>query len=405
MAMVVEESNHKETTSSILHYCKICNRGFTCGGALGGHMRAHNIAEVIDRIHGEQHQPATSKADYGHESQGDKHSYYLRRTSNRFVSFRSSPRGDYYGKSSFDEEKMSVFSSLEGEGGGANRGYILEYLRAKEFQSFDEFRISREEEDLANFLVTLSANNSCNEEDYYNKSKEVAKGLFQCKACKKVFNSHQALGGHRASHKKVKGCYAARFDHLTSADTDIANEDSSSHDEFSTPLELNITTNNLNNHVMSHANSGKSKMHECSICHRTFSSGQALGGHKRCHWLQSDGAYMPSFHDHFQNYSAQSFQNVGVMSSTMLDLNLPPTLDNTKRNSAKINMNIEDNDERQICQKSNLETAMSLSLHDYSLGENGRETKVAKLSNVNKEMELDQVSSPWLQVGLASTTG
>jgi hypothetical protein len=25
--------------------------------------------------------------------------------------------------------------------------------------------------------------------------------------------------------------------------------------------------------------------HECSICHRIFSSGQALGGHKRCHWI------------------------------------------------------------------------------------------------------------------------
>lgn len=32
----------------------------------------------------------------------------------------------------------------------------------------------------------------------------VPRGMFECKACKKVFTSHQALGGHRASHKKVK---------------------------------------------------------------------------------------------------------------------------------------------------------------------------------------------------------
>jgi len=33
-----------------------------------------------------------------------------------------------------------------------------------------------------------------------------------------------------------------------------------------------------------------SKMHECSVCHRLFTSGQALGGHKRCHWLTSSTA-------------------------------------------------------------------------------------------------------------------
>lgn len=33
-------------------------------------------------------------------------------------------------------------------------------------------------------------------------------GRFECSSCKKVFGSHQALGGHRASHKNVKGCFA-----------------------------------------------------------------------------------------------------------------------------------------------------------------------------------------------------
>uniref|UniRef100_J3LFH8 C2H2-type domain-containing protein n=1 Tax=Oryza brachyantha TaxID=4533 RepID=J3LFH8_ORYBR len=31
----------------------------------------------------------------------------------------------------------------------------------------------------------------------------VPHGMFECKACKKLFSSHQALGGHRASHKKT----------------------------------------------------------------------------------------------------------------------------------------------------------------------------------------------------------
>ncbi|KAL5562350.1 hypothetical protein UlMin_032097 [Ulmus minor] len=33
---------------------------------------------------------------------------------------------------------------------------------------------------------------------------------FECSSCKKVFRSHQALGGHRASHKNVKGCFAMK---------------------------------------------------------------------------------------------------------------------------------------------------------------------------------------------------
>jgi hypothetical protein len=38
----------------------------------------------------------------------------------------------------------------------------------------------------------------------------------------------------------------------------------------------------------------KSKGHECSICHRIFNSGQALGGHKRCHWGGGTGTAGPN---------------------------------------------------------------------------------------------------------------
>ncbi|XP_020673599.1 zinc finger protein ZAT1-like [Dendrobium catenatum] len=66
-----------------------------------------------------------------------------------------------------------------------------------------------------------------------------ARQLFKCKNCEKVFTSHQALGSHRSSHKKL-------------------------------PLHKK-----------------RPKVHECSICKRKFPSGQALGGHKRFHWRAS----------------------------------------------------------------------------------------------------------------------
>ncbi|KAJ3685646.1 hypothetical protein LUZ61_014810 [Rhynchospora tenuis] len=63
--------------------------------------------------------------------------------------------------------------------------------------------------------------------------------VFECKTCKKQFPSFQALGGHRASHKKPQ-----------------------------TPGD---------------EGSSKLRMHECPICGLEFAVGQALGGHMRRH--------------------------------------------------------------------------------------------------------------------------
>jgi hypothetical protein len=70
---------------------------------------------------------------------------------------------------------------------------------------------------------------------------------FSCKTCDKNFPSFQALGGHRASHKKPK---------------------------------LKESTGNL----LKLPNSpSKPKTHQCSICGLEFPLGQALGGHMRRH--------------------------------------------------------------------------------------------------------------------------
>ncbi|KAG9152662.1 hypothetical protein Leryth_020870 [Lithospermum erythrorhizon] len=33
------------------------------------------------------------------------------------------------------------------------------------------------------------------------------KNLFECTSCNRKFHLFQALGGHRASHKRTKGCF------------------------------------------------------------------------------------------------------------------------------------------------------------------------------------------------------
>jgi hypothetical protein len=152
----------------------------------------------------------------------------------------------------------------------------------------------------------------------------VPRGMFECKACKKVFTSHQALGGHRASHKKVKGCFAAKAessviepmhhapaasgldddkgsaaaavevnaggsaDARTNVDVTAGETHAGTSEAAAAPsLSMAITTTDHDPALAITPGKKKAKMHECSVCHRLFSSGQALGGHKRCHWLTS----------------------------------------------------------------------------------------------------------------------
>nr|XP_027091866.1 zinc finger protein ZAT3-like [Coffea arabica] len=119
---------------------------------------------------------------------------------------------------------------------------------------------------------------------------------FECSSCKKVFGSHQALGGHRASHKNVKGCFA------------ITKNDGEEEDRTGEGEVVKDGTVEEDKMLMVFG-------HKCTICLRVFSSGQALGGHKRCHWEKGDE---PSgFTQDLNPFSS------GKEGSSGLDLNLP----------------------------------------------------------------------------------
>ncbi|KAK4482666.1 hypothetical protein RD792_009831 [Penstemon davidsonii] len=90
--------------------------------------------------------------------------------------------------------------------------------------------------------------------------------VYECKTCNRSFPSFQALGGHRASHKKPKPapCAAAGERSPPCDQEEVISLPPLSHKSF-------------------HLENNKNKIHECSICGSEFGSGQALGGHMRRH--------------------------------------------------------------------------------------------------------------------------
>ncbi|KAE8653716.1 putative WRKY transcription factor 57-like isoform X1 [Hibiscus syriacus] len=120
-------------------------------------------------------------------------------------------------------------------------------------------------------------------DDYYSHEvycNNPSKGSkYECLTCNKAFDSHRALRGHRANHTKANDC----------------NEDSLANDGFIVPMTHNKVTKpsphgrTLNNPLGSSSEkrlgSKKNKRHQCPFCFRVFKSGQALGGHKRSHFV------------------------------------------------------------------------------------------------------------------------
>ena len=172
-----------------------------------------------------------------------------------------------------------------------------------------------------------------------DKANEVVRGTFECRACNKVFYSHQALGGHRASHKKIKGCFAAAYlnpDEKRNTESRDQNLLSAKHGDSVDLDPSRPSSKSLMLHVPLSNNTTskkKSKSHECSICHRVFPSGQALGGHKRCHWLPSSVSsdtpfYSVSTFHNFLDEGQPLYKKTKFVTPKPLDLNqVPVTFD------------------------------------------------------------------------------
>ncbi|KAG6431040.1 hypothetical protein SASPL_109115 [Salvia splendens] len=134
--------------------------------------------------------------------------------------------------------------------GGHMRSHVMKFYAEDSLPSSSEETESSisdttPEEHVAHCLMMMSRDTWHRRYDKEDEEKVIVKNKYRCEECKKLFRSYQALGGHRASHKKIKV--------------------------------------------------GGIKIHHCPFCHRIFSSGQALGGHKRSHFIQNSSTISQVF--------------------------------------------------------------------------------------------------------------
>ncbi|KAJ4900269.1 C2H2 and C2HC zinc fingers superfamily protein [Raphanus sativus] len=141
--------------------------------------------------------------------------------------------------------------------------------RTKRHRIVDQSHPPSEEEYLALCLLML-ARGSSSDDDHHSPPPPPPSDHhhrdYKCSVCGKSFPSYQALGGHKTSHRKP----------VSNNNEDTNNSGNG-----------NVT----NNGKISNCLMGQSgKTHKCSICFKSFPSGQALGGHKRCHYDGGNGS-------------------------------------------------------------------------------------------------------------------
>lgn len=123
----------------------------------------------------------------------------------------------------------------------------------------------RKEDYLAICLAALAGNGGARKEEcaiskWCPRPAPAQNLRFRCSVCGKAFVSYQALGGHKSSHRKPPTGEQQLYTVAATVQTSMGKLEEAA------------------------SSGGSNGPHRCTICTRSFATGQALGGHKRCHY-------------------------------------------------------------------------------------------------------------------------
>eukprot|EP01018_Ginkgo_biloba_P024843 Gb_40148 [translate_table: standard] len=242
-----------------------------------------------------------------------------------------------------EEEMANCLVMLSNAGGfwGPAREVGLQGVEQSSTSRSMDIQLPIADEYAPEFAKLSKKRSKLNDDDLSDKLKSQhvsKKSTYECKTCNKIFHSFQALGGHRASHKNVKGC-SAKIDmqeehenleeEIITTDEDLSRAEYQQSTDFHKPPPpkdqvREFCTKEESDETL--GSSRKAKIHECSICHRVFASGQALGGHKRCHWITTGTSETTTTISSSKQHPIQQPQQRPVRGD-LLDLNLPAPVD------------------------------------------------------------------------------
>ncbi|KAL2226230.1 uncharacterized protein LOC105160026 [Sesamum indicum] len=133
---------------------------------------------------------------------------------------------------------------------------------------------------------------------------------YECFNCKKTFKSYQALGGHRPCHKRTNTFYESRYESGENS-LDDSTDYRTTNKIVESSTNRKSSSKNSSRYAEKMPKPKKNKGHVCPFCNRVFKNGQALGGHKRSHFIGG--------HDENNNRIAVAKPEA----PDLLDLNLP----------------------------------------------------------------------------------
>ncbi|XP_041008269.1 zinc finger protein ZAT4-like [Juglans microcarpa x Juglans regia] len=283
--------------------CKICTKRLANGKAMGGHMRSHLAKLPIP--------PTVQQLDNSFAA--DSTLLSPSQSSSSSLNFPS-PMQSYR---SLNRDVLSLVPNSDKESDAdsqpMNPTRRISKRRRETFAPLVKSPLEPElvssvsdtffEEDVAMSLLMLSRGKwPRTKEEVQHEGKDIGddhslrlnhtrtrpRTKFKCQTCKKAFPSYQALGGHRANHKKTKN-QSREEDLEDGKDGGTARGRSrTGHGRF------------------------EQRVFECEFCFKVFESGQALGGHKKVH---------------FSNLGNARSSSVVRFGDNIIDLNQPAQME------------------------------------------------------------------------------